>query len=306
MPHPPPSHPLPPLPSSPSCRGRAVGHLSPSASCRAAPVPPNRPPSIPDPILDLARLTAADEIAPLPHPGRPTLGARWGRMLHGGVARICLRQLRLRRAKAATRTFPAEDSASEGLRLLRRTLAGFRPSELAFILPEDSARAVWEISDGDDGLVWADTIQRQLEEICGPFTDEEIEAWCNLDATIGDLAALLDKILSENRPIPSPRPSLFARLFVWKTKPAPSASCRGRAVGPPRGSGAQPPSLASLPPPLAPFVPFVSFVAKKTPLSKPLRLLLSAPLREFPSRFPIRFSRRSLFTFHFSLFTSTL
>ena len=173
----------------------------------------SRPPSSPDPILDLARLTAAGEIAPLPHPGCPSLGARLCRMLRGGMARICLRQLRLRRAKAADRT---EDSASEGLRLLRRTLAGFRPAELNFIIPEDSVRAVWEISDGDDGLIWADTIQRQLERTCGSFTDEELSAWCNLDSTIGDLAALLDKILSENRPIPPPRPSLLSRLFARK------------------------------------------------------------------------------------------
>ncbi|MBR3583385.1 MAG: hypothetical protein IKO01_08100 [Kiritimatiellae bacterium] len=43
-----------------------------------------------------------------------------------------------------------------------------------------------------------------------------------------------------------------------------------------------------------PFAPFVSFVAEKSPPSR------------HPSRFPIRFFRRSLFTFHFSLFTSTL
>jgi hypothetical protein len=167
-----------------------------------------------DPILNLARLTAADEIAPLPHPGHPTLGVRWSQMLRGGIARICLRQLRLRRAKAMSLTPSAKDAASEGLRLLRRTLAGFRPSELAFILPEDSVRCVWEISDGDDGLIWADTIHRQLEKTCGPFTDEEHAAWCNIDATIGDLAALLDKILSENRPISSHRPSLLSRLFA--------------------------------------------------------------------------------------------
>lgn len=202
-------------------------------------------PPIPDPILNLARLTAAHEIAPLPHLGRPSLGTRWGQMLRGGMARICLRQLRLRRAKAATRTSPAEDSASEGLRLLRRTLAGFRPSELAFILPEDSVRVVWELSDGDDGLIWADTIQRQLEETCGPFTGEELEAWCNLDATIGDLAALLDKILSENRPIPPPRPSLFARLFARKTNSSPSASCRAPTVPPTRPPSSRPPSAPS-------------------------------------------------------------
>lgn len=167
-----------------------------------------------DPILNLARLTAADEIAPLPHPGHPSLGVRWSQMLLGGIAHICLRQLRLRRAKAKSLTPSAEDAASEGLRLLRRTLAGFRPSELAFILPEDSVRCVWKISDGDDGLIWADTIHRQLEETCGPFTGEEHAAWCNLDATIGDLAALLDKILAENRPISSPRPSLLFRLFA--------------------------------------------------------------------------------------------
>ena len=236
------------LSPSASCRGRAVGHPflppSPSEFCRAVPVPPSHPHPIPDPILNLARLTAAHEIAPLPHPGRPSLGARWGRMLRGGMARICLRQLRLRRAKAATRNPLAEDSASEGLRLLRRTLAGFRPSELAFILPEDSVRAVWELSDGDDGLIWADTIQRQLEQTCGPFTDEELEAWCNLDATIGDLAALLDKILSENRPIPPPRPSLFARLFAKKTNSSPPASCRGRAVGHPIASALPPRAFA--------------------------------------------------------------
>lgn len=169
-----------------------------------------------DPILNLARLTAANRIAPLPHPGHPTLGARWSRMLRGGIARICLRQLRLRHAKAVARTPHAEDSASEGLRLLRRTLAEFRPSELAFILPEDSARAVWEISDGDDGLIWTDTIHRQLEQTCGPFTIEEHAAWCNIDATVGDLAALLDKILTEKRPVFSPRPSLLSRLFARK------------------------------------------------------------------------------------------
>lgn len=137
-------------------------------------------------------------------------------MLRGGIARICLRQLRLRHAKAVARTPHAEDSASEGLRLLRPTLAEFRPSELAFILPEDSARAVWEISDGDDGLIWADTIQRQLEQTCGPFTVEEHAAWCNIDATVGDLAALLDKILTEKRPVFPPRPSLLSRLFARK------------------------------------------------------------------------------------------
>ncbi len=119
---------------------------------------------------------------------------------------------------------------------------------------------------------------------------------------------------------------------------SPSASCRGRAAGHPeifqpleknfptigkirlnfptigkklsnhwKTSPAPPREHPShIPSSFSPFAPFAFFVAPKTPPSKPLRLLLSAPLREFPTRFPIRFFRRPLFTFHFSLFTSTL
>lgn len=159
-----------------------------------------------DPVLELARLTKAGKIVPLPDPGTPSLGAQWRHMLRGGIGSICLRQLRLRRAKAGEGTAPAEDPPSVGLRLLRRTLAASRPRELAFVLPEDSVRAVWEVADGDDGLVWCAAIPRGLERECGAFTDEERDAWCNPGGTVGDLAALLDRILSERRPLPPPRP----------------------------------------------------------------------------------------------------
>jgi hypothetical protein len=157
-------------------------------------------------MLELARLTKAGDIVPLPDPGRPSLRAQWGHMLRGGIDRICLRQLRLRRAKAAEGTAPAEQAASDGLRLLRRTLADSRPRELAFVLPEDALRAVREVADGDDGLVWCNAIKRELERECGEFADGERDAWCNPGGTVGDLAALLDRILAERRPLPPPRP----------------------------------------------------------------------------------------------------
>jgi len=176
--------------------------------------PQDRPSRANDPILELARLTKAGKIVPLPDPGTPSLRAQWRHMLRGGIDRICLRQLRLRRAKAGEGTAPAEDPPSGGLRLLRRTLAASRPRELAFVLPEDSVRAVWEVADGDDGLLWCAAIPRGLERECGAFTDEERDAWCNPGGTVGDLAALLDRILACRRPLPPPRPRAFCQCLA--------------------------------------------------------------------------------------------
>lgn len=175
-----------------------------AAFVRFAMNPEARPSRANDPMLELSRLTKAGSIVPLPDPGRPSLRAQWGHLLRGGIDCICLRQLRLRRAKAAEPPAPAEAPPSDGLRLLRRTLAASRPRELAFVLPEDSLRAVWEVADGDDGRVWCVAIPRELERACGVFTDEERDAWCNLEGTVGDLAALLDRILACRRPLPSP------------------------------------------------------------------------------------------------------
>lgn len=146
-----------------------------------------------DPMLELDRLTAAGMLAPLPHPGRPTLRAQWRHILRGGIGRICLRQLRLRRTKAADGTTSSDTAASPGLQLLRRTLADWRPAELAFIISEDSLRAVWEVADGDDGLDWIVKIPKRLERECGHFTDAELDIWCNLEGTVADIAALLDR-----------------------------------------------------------------------------------------------------------------
>lgn len=166
-----------------------------------------------DPVSNLALLTKAGKTAPLPNPGRSSLRAWWSHMIRGGADRIYLRQLRLRRAKAGNASVPSDDSPSAGLRLLRRTLAGFGPRELAFILPEDSLRAVWEVADGDDGLIWCVAIKRELERESGSFTDEELDAWSNLDGSVGGISALLDRILSEHRSPPSRRPPLLSRLF---------------------------------------------------------------------------------------------
>lgn len=166
-----------------------------------------------DPMLELARRTAAGEIAPLPNPGRPSLRAQWRQMLRGGMGSICLRQLRLRRAKTAGGDVPAEDAASEGLRLLRRLLAEQCGAEFACVFPEDSVRGVWEAADGDDGLRWGVEIPMAMAAELGDFTEEELVAWNDFDGTVGDLAALLGRIRSEHRPPPPPRSHPFGFLF---------------------------------------------------------------------------------------------
>ena len=172
------------------------------------------PPRAADPMLELDRLTAAGEIAPLPNPGSPSLRAQWRQMLRGGKDSICLRQLRLRRKKAAGGAAPAEEAASEGLRLLRRQLVKWCGPEFAYVVPEDSVHGVWEAADGDDGMLWGVSIAMALADELGDFTEEELKTWNNLDGTVADLAALLERIHSEHRPPPPPRPRLTAaRLF---------------------------------------------------------------------------------------------
>lgn len=159
-----------------------------------------RPPRVTSPMLELDRLTASGMIVPLPHPGPLPLRTQWHLMLRGGIRNICMRQLRLRKKKAAEAPAPADSSASAGLQLLRRTLSDFRPAELAFIAPEDSLQAVWEVADGDDGLDWIMRIPRKLGPEYGHFTDEELDTWCNLEGTVRDLVTLLDRKIEKNPP----------------------------------------------------------------------------------------------------------
>ena len=174
-----------------------------------------------DPMLGLDRRTAVGEIAPLPNPGRPSLRAQWRLMLRGGKGSICLRQLRLRRKKAEGGAAPAEDAASEGLRLLRRRLAKGCGPEFAYIVPEDSLHGVWEAADGDDGRLWVG-IMLSMEDELGAFTDEEVEACFNFDSTVADLAALLERIQSEHRPSPpSPRRPFVSPFRRFRKRSAP-------------------------------------------------------------------------------------
>ena len=75
-------------------------------------------------------------------------------------------------------------------------------------------------------MLWGVSIAMALADELGDFTEEELKTWNNLDGTVADLAALLERIQSEHRPPPPPRRRPFGflfRRFKARSSTAPSA-----------------------------------------------------------------------------------
>lgn len=161
------------------------------------------------PLLDLKRKTESGEIAPLVALSRPPF---WPSRTYSRKEKIFAAQLELRKQKR----LPPDPRIANLVALLDLpSLKTFRDL-FPHLIADDSwptvARLLDEDSPDDLGLVH---FLRAIDQHCGKLTDEESNRLTTFK-TLGDLAALLEKVAPENREkAPPPKRNLLREFVFW-------------------------------------------------------------------------------------------